>query len=69
MKPAHHHIQLADHIVSFNDPVDRLGAFEQQDDVAMQRAVVLQGPYIHDDIHLESTAEREGGRMWRVRST
>ena len=41
---AYHHIQLANHTVGFDDPVDRLGALEQQDDVTMQRSIGLQWP-------------------------
>lgn len=41
---AHHYIQPADHTVGLDDPVDRFGTFEQQDDVTMQRGIVLQRP-------------------------
>lgn len=38
---AYHYIQLADQTVSLDDPVDRLGALEQQHNVAVQEGVVL----------------------------
>lgn len=53
-------MQRADHTVGLDDPVDGLGTLEQQDDVTMQRGIVLQRPQLHDDVHLESTAEEEG---------
>lgn len=42
--PAYHYIQLAIHAAGLDDPIDRLGAFEQQDDVTMQQGIVLQRP-------------------------
>lgn len=63
---AYHYIQLADHTVRLDDPVDRLGALEQQDDVTMQEGIILQRPQLHDDIHLESTAGKK--EFWMVRS-
>lgn len=56
---AYHYIQLADHTVRLDDPVDRLGALEQQDDVTMQEGIILQRPQLHYDIHLESTAGKK----------
>lgn len=66
---AYHYIQLADHTVHLNDPVDGLGALEQQDDVTMQQGIVLQGPQFHYNVHLESTTEkkRKGG-VWLISS-
>lgn len=57
MLPAYHHTQLANDTVGLDDPVDRLDALEQQDNLFVQGAVVLQRLQIHYDIHLESTAE------------
>ncbi len=59
---AYHYIQPANHIVDLDDPVDRLGALEQQDDITMQWSIVFQRPQFHYDIHLESTAEKERGK-------
>lgn len=44
MRLAYHNIQLADHTVGLDDPVDRLGALQHQDDVTVQQAVGLQRP-------------------------
>lgn len=41
---AYHYIQLANHTVGLDDPVDRLGALEQQDYVTMQQGIVPQRP-------------------------
>lgn len=69
MLPAYHYIQLADHTVRLDDPVDRLGALEQQDDVTMQEGIILQRPQFHYDIHLESTAGKKRKKeFWMVRS-
>lgn len=39
---SHHNNELAHHIVGLDDPVDRLDTFEQQDNVTVERGVVLQ---------------------------
>lgn len=41
---AYHYIQLANYTVGLDDPVDRLSALEQQDNVTMQGGIVLQRP-------------------------
>lgn len=41
---AYHYNQVSDHAVGLDDPVHGLGALEQQDDVTMQRGIVLQRP-------------------------
>lgn len=54
----HHYIQLADQAVCLDDPVDGLGALEQQDDVTVQEGIVLQRLQFHDDVHLERAADK-----------
>lgn len=56
---AYHNIQVADHVVHLDDPVDRLGTLEQQDHVTKQAGIVLQRPEFHYNIHLESAAEKK----------
>lgn len=55
---AYHNIELANHILGFDDPVNRLGTLQHQHDITKYGDIVLQRLQIHYDIHLESTAEK-----------
>lgn len=44
--------------MGLDDPVDGLGALEQQDDVTVQEGIVLQRLQFHDDVHLEGAADK-----------
>lgn len=39
---AYHDIQISSYTVGFDDPVDRLGALEQQDNITKHQGIVLQ---------------------------
>lgn len=60
----YHHIQLAHYATRLDDPVDRLGALKQQDNVAVQESVILQRLQLHNDVHLEGAAKKDESSSW-----